>query len=121
MYDRRYDDVFSSVSYSHNCIVIVIKREVFLRRSTRDSAETQPRAATEIVGRRRNTVYRYCSRAMRDAQLKRDKLFKENRKNECKRLRDSNCTTLMLIVVVTVFLMTEIPLAVVTVSDFFSY
>lgn len=59
-----------------------------------------------------------CYRAMRDAQLKRDKLFKENRKNECKRLRDSNCTTLMLIVVVTVFLMTEIPLAVVTVSNF---
>lgn len=55
---------------------------------------------------------------MRDAQLKRDKLFKENRKNECKRLRDSNCTTLMLIVVVTVFLMTEIPLAVMTVSNF---
>lgn len=67
---------------------------------------------------RNNTVYHYCFRAMRDAQLKRDKLFKENRKNECKRLRDSNCTTLMLIVVVTVFLMTEIPLAVVTVSKF---
>lgn len=65
---------------------------------------------------RNYTVYHYCFRAMRDAQLKRDKLFKENRKNECKRLRDSNCTTLMLIVVVTVFLMTEIPLAVVTVS-----
>lgn len=55
-------------------------------------------------------------RAMREAQLKRDKLFKENRKSECKKLRDSNCTTLMLIVVVTVFLLTEIPLAVVTVS-----
>ncbi|XP_054282472.1 sex peptide receptor-like [Macrosteles quadrilineatus] len=54
-------------------------------------------------------------RALRDAQLKRDKLLKENRKSECKRLRDSNCTTLMLIVVVTVFLCTEIPLAVVTV------
>lgn len=54
-------------------------------------------------------------RAMRKAQLKRDKLFKENRKSECKKLRDSNCTTLMLIVVVTVFLLTEIPLAVVTV------
>jgi len=65
-----------------------------------------------------NAIYCYGSRAMRDAQLKRDKLFKENRKNECKRLRDSNCTTLMLIVVVTVFLMTEIPLAVVTVSNF---
>lgn len=54
-------------------------------------------------------------RAMREAQLKRDKLFKENRKSECKKLRDSNCTTLMLIVVVTVFLLTEIPLAVMTV------
>lgn len=70
-----------------------------------------------INSSRDNIVYHYyCFRAMRDAQLKRDKLFKENRKNECKRLRDSNCTTLMLIVVVTVFLMTEIPLAVVTVS-----
>ena len=57
-------------------------------------------------------------RAMRAAQVKRDKLFKENRKNECKRLRDSNCTTLMLIVVVTVFLLTEIPLAVLTVRFF---
>lgn len=54
-------------------------------------------------------------RAMREAQLKRDKLFKENHKSECKKLRDSNCTTLMLIVVVTVFLLTEIPLAVMTV------
>lgn len=55
-------------------------------------------------------------RALREAQTKRDKLFKENKKSECKRLRDSNCTTLMLIVVVTVFLLVEIPLAVVTVS-----
>ena len=59
-------------------------------------------------------------RAMREAQLKREKLFKENRKNECKRLRDSNCTTLMLIVVVTVFLLVEIPLAVVTVLHIIS-
>lgn len=59
-------------------------------------------------------------RAMRDAQQKRDKLFKENRKSECKKLRDSNCTTLMLIVVVTVFLLTEIPLAVVTVSQLYA-
>lgn len=57
-------------------------------------------------------------RALRRAQRKRDKLFKENRKSECKRLRDSNCTTMMLIVVVTVFLITEIPLAVLTVSLF---
>ncbi|RWS27529.1 sex peptide receptor-like protein [Leptotrombidium deliense] len=54
-------------------------------------------------------------RALRAAQKKRDKLFKENRKSECKKLRDSNCTTMMLIVVVTVFLATEIPLAVTTV------
>ncbi|XP_075212289.1 G protein-coupled sex peptide receptor isoform X1 [Lycorma delicatula] len=59
-------------------------------------------------------------RALREAQQKRDKLFKENRKSECKRLRDSNCTTLMLIVVVTVFLATEIPLAVVTVLHIIS-
>ncbi|RWS15076.1 sex peptide receptor-like protein [Dinothrombium tinctorium] len=54
-------------------------------------------------------------KALKAAQKKRDKLFKENRKSECKKLRDSNCTTLMLIVVVTVFLATEIPLAVTTV------
>ncbi|GAB6027467.1 hypothetical protein CHUAL_001723 [Chamberlinius hualienensis] len=53
-------------------------------------------------------------RAMREAQKKRERLFKENRKSECKKLRDSNCTTLMLIVVVSVFLVVEIPLAVVT-------
>jgi hypothetical protein len=59
-------------------------------------------------------------RAMRKAQLKRERLFQENRKSECKRLRDSNCTTLMLIVVVTVFLAVEIPLAVVTVLHIIS-
>lgn len=51
---------------------------------------------------------------MKQAQEKREKLFRENRKKECKRLRDANCTTLMLIVVVTVFLVVEIPLAVIT-------
>ncbi|CAA9997341.1 unnamed protein product [Nesidiocoris tenuis] len=59
-------------------------------------------------------------KALRKAQIKRNKLFKENRKGDCKRLRDSNCTTLMLIVVVTVFLFTEIPLAVVTVLHIIS-
>ncbi|XP_063227068.1 sex peptide receptor [Bacillus rossius redtenbacheri] len=53
-------------------------------------------------------------RAMRVAQLRREKLLKENRSSECKKLRDANCTTLMLIVVVSVFLLVEIPLAVVT-------
>lgn len=54
-------------------------------------------------------------RALRQAQQRRDLLLsKKNQKSECKKLRDSNCTTLMLIVVVTVFLIVEIPLAVVT-------
>ncbi|ETN62690.1 sex peptide receptor [Anopheles darlingi] len=53
-------------------------------------------------------------RAMKQAQRTRDRLFKDNKKRECKRLRDSNCTTLMLIVVVTVFLIVEIPLGVIT-------
>ena len=58
--------------------------------------------------------------ALRRAQQKRDKLFKENRKaSECRKLRDSNCTTLMLIVVVSCFLAVEIPLAVVTVLHIF--
>ncbi|ALC48934.1 SPR [Drosophila busckii] len=52
--------------------------------------------------------------ALRQAQERRKLLFRENRKKECKKLRDSNCTTLMLIVVVTVFLIAEIPIAVVT-------
>ncbi|XP_050098649.1 sex peptide receptor [Anopheles aquasalis] len=53
-------------------------------------------------------------RAMKQAQRTRDRLFKDNKKRESKRLRDSNCTTLMLIVVVTVFLIVEIPLGVIT-------
>jgi len=53
-------------------------------------------------------------RAMREAQLRREVLFRDNRSSECRKIRDSNCTTLMLIVVVTVFLIVEIPLAVVT-------
>ncbi|CAG2114270.1 unnamed protein product, partial [Medioppia subpectinata] len=53
-------------------------------------------------------------RALRKAQRKREKLFNENRKSECIKLRDSNSTTIMLIVIVTVFLMLEIPLAVTT-------
>lgn len=59
-------------------------------------------------------------KAMRMAQMNRRKLFKENCKSECKKLRDSNCTTLMLIVVVTVFLVVEIPVAVVTILHIIS-
>jgi len=54
-------------------------------------------------------------KALREAQIKRELLFKDNKKsNECKKMRDSNCTTLMLIVVVSVFLIVEVPLAVIT-------
>ncbi|XP_075155532.1 sex peptide receptor-like [Haematobia irritans] len=58
--------------------------------------------------------------AMRKAQERRKLLVSENRKKECKKLRESNCTTLMLIVVVSVFLAVEIPIAVVTVMHIVS-
>jgi len=56
-------------------------------------------------------------RAMREAQRKRQQLFKDNKKGsgECRRLMDSYSTTLMLFVVVTVFLVVEVPLAVLTI------
>lgn len=53
-------------------------------------------------------------RAMRQAQDRRKILFSENHKKESKKQREANYTTLMLIVVVTVFLLVEIPLAVIT-------
>ncbi|XP_053648445.2 sex peptide receptor-like [Cherax quadricarinatus] len=54
-------------------------------------------------------------RAMKEAQKRRKKLLHDKKsKRECKKLSDSNCTTLMLIAVVSVFLVTEIPLAVIT-------
>jgi neuromedin U receptor 1 len=60
-------------------------------------------------------------RAMRQAQLKRLQLFKDNKKSsECKKMRDSNSTTIMLIVVVTVFLLVEVPLAVLTILHIIS-
>lgn len=55
-------------------------------------------------------------RALRRAQVTRDRLFKQNpNKSESSRMRDSTNTTVMLIVVVTVFLATETPLAICTV------
>ncbi|CAG7819323.1 unnamed protein product [Allacma fusca] len=56
-------------------------------------------------------------RTLKEARDTRAKLFSENNSKtvECKKLRDSQCTTLMLIVVVTVFLLVEIPLAVLTI------
>lgn len=55
--------------------------------------------------------------ALKQAQKRRDILLSTNKKTpkaECKKMRESNCTTMMLIVVVSVFLIVEIPLAVVT-------
>lgn len=52
-------------------------------------------------------------RAMRHAQKKRQKLFDKCCKKS-KRANDKNCTTLMLIIVVSVFLIVEVPLAIIT-------
>jgi hypothetical protein len=58
-------------------------------------------------------------RAMRLAQQKRQKLFDKCCKKS-KRANDKNCTTLMLIIVVSVFLIVEIPLAIITALHVFS-
>ncbi|CAG0904877.1 unnamed protein product [Darwinula stevensoni] len=52
--------------------------------------------------------------ALKKAERKRKNLLKDNRKNESRKMRDSQSTTCMLIVVVSVFLVVEIPLAVLT-------
>ncbi|XP_037077143.1 LOW QUALITY PROTEIN: sex peptide receptor-like [Pollicipes pollicipes] len=56
-------------------------------------------------------------RTLQAAQAKRLQLFRNsssNGKRDCRTAMDSNCTTMMLIVVVSAFLIVEIPLAVVT-------
>ena len=50
--------------------------------------------------------------AMRRAQDRRQLLLKQNRRSESRRLAESNWTTLMLVAVVSVFLVVELPLAV---------
>jgi ABC-type Fe3+ transport system permease subunit len=55
--------------------------------------------------------------AMRHAQTRRRRLLKQNRKYDCRRLNDSQGTTLMLVTVVFFFLLVEIPLAVVLVLN----
>lgn len=52
-------------------------------------------------------------RAMRNAQKKRQKLFDKCAKKS-KKANDKNSTTLMLIIIVTIFLIVEIPLALIT-------
>jgi len=50
--------------------------------------------------------------AMRRAQDRRQLLLKQNRRSESRRLAESNWTTLMLVAVVGVFLVVELPLAI---------
>jgi len=48
-------------------------------------------------------------RTMRQAQRRRRQLLAQNRKSECRRLAERNMTTMMLVVVVGVFLLAELP------------
>ena len=50
--------------------------------------------------------------AMKSAQARRKQLLKLNRRTECRKLKENNCTTLMLVAVVGLFLLVEIPLAI---------
>lgn len=52
-------------------------------------------------------------RTMRQAQLRRRLLLRQNKKSESKKLADSNCTTLMLVAVMSLFLVVELPLGVI--------
>ncbi|OWF55404.1 sex peptide receptor-like [Mizuhopecten yessoensis] len=55
--------------------------------------------------------------AMRSAQLRRMQLLKQNKKSESKKLKDSNCTTLMLVAVVGLFLLVELPLGIIIIVN----
>lgn len=50
--------------------------------------------------------------ALQTAHARRRLLLRQNRKSECRRLAESNSTTLMLVAVVGVFLIVEFPLAI---------
>lgn len=50
---------------------------------------------------------------LRTAQQRRMQLLKQNNKSESMKLKDSNCTTLMLVTVVGLFLMVELPLGII--------
>ena len=50
--------------------------------------------------------------AMRSAAARRKMLLKQNRNSESRKLKESNCTTLMLVTVVGVFLVVELPLGI---------
>lgn len=55
--------------------------------------------------------------AMRAAQVRRMQLLKQNKKSESKKLKDSNCTTLMLVAVVGLFLLVEFPLGIIMIVN----
>jgi hypothetical protein len=48
-------------------------------------------------------------RTMQKAKKRRTQLLKQNRKSEVRKLKDSNCTTMMMVAVVGVFLVVELP------------
>ena len=54
---------------------------------------------------------------MRTAQLRRMQLLQQNKKSESKKLKDSNCTTLMLVAVVGLFLLVEFPLGIIMILN----
>jgi len=59
--------------------------------------------------------------AMRTAQVRRMQLLKQNKKSESKKLKDSNCTTLMLVAVVGLFLLVEFPLGIIKIINILDY
>ncbi|XP_029636697.1 sex peptide receptor-like [Octopus sinensis] len=50
--------------------------------------------------------------AMTLAKRRRKLLIKQNKRNESKKIKDTNCTTLMLVAVVFLFLLVEVPLGI---------
>ncbi|XP_064650550.1 sex peptide receptor-like [Lineus longissimus] len=48
-------------------------------------------------------------RTMQKAKKRRTQLLKQNRKSEVRKLKDANCTTMMMVAVVGVFLVVELP------------
>lgn len=54
---------------------------------------------------------------MRTAQIRRMQLLKQNKKSESRKIKDSNCTTLMLVAVVGLFLLVECPLGIIMILN----
>ena len=54
---------------------------------------------------------------MRQAQIRRMQLLKQNKKTESRKLKDSNCTTLMLVAVVGLFLLVEFPMGIIMILN----